>query len=102
MPYANEHSCDLSSKNFDTYRRVNCDQKHDGKCIDTVYGITGSGKDRKSEISSLRYKTSIWTETDAKSHCKSRKGKFEAAKKEKKSAKEILDRMITERIGGAK
>jgi len=78
-PYPNEHSCDINTKKYPKYRRVTCEQKSDGKCIDVVYGITA---DKKSEISSLRYKKDIWTETEAKAHCKKRKGKFEPAKSE--------------------
>lgn len=110
-PYKNEHSCDLSSKNFDSFRRKNCDQKHDGKCIDVVYGI----KEGKSEISSLRYKKDTWTKTAAKKHCDSREGKFVAAtessadetlrKEIEKQSKEIykqleadLDKKIEEKV----
>lgn len=71
-PEANEHVCDLGKGEYEKYRRNNCAQKHDDKCIDVVYGI----KEGKAEISSLRYKKDIWKASDAKSHCASRGGKF--------------------------
>lgn len=83
MPYKNEHSCRLISPDkFDKFNRKNCEQKHEGKCIDVIYGI----KNKKSKVQSLRYKTNIWTKKDAKAHCKSREGTFEPAKEEKAAA----------------
>lgn len=77
-PYENEHSCRLEDpKQFDSFKRKNCEQKHDGKCIDVIYGI----KENKSKIQALRYKKTVWTEAEAKAHCKDRKGTFEPAKK---------------------
>lgn len=76
-PYPNEHSCRLTNKAYDRYARKNCEQKHDGKCIDVVYGI----KDEKAEVHALRYKTSTWDEGDARAHCKTRDGAFEPASK---------------------
>lgn len=55
---------------------MNCDQKHDGKCIDVIYGKKGGSV----EIQALRYPKGSWTAASAGSHCKSRGGKFEAAK----------------------
>jgi len=81
-PYPNEHSCRLADPGqFDSFARQNCAQKHDGKCIDVIYGIKGSGKDKTSQIQALRYPTSSWDADDAKAHCKSRGGTFEAAAK---------------------
>jgi len=75
-PYPNEHSCRLHPpENYDKFRRVNCAQKHDGKCIDVVYGI----KDGKSEIQALRFSTKVWTAAAAKAVCKARGGTFEPA-----------------------
>lgn len=80
-PYKNEHSCRLEDdKQFDKFARKNCEQKHDDKCIDVIYGI----KDNKSKIQSLRYKTDVWTESAAKKHCKEKEGLFEPAAKEAK------------------
>lgn len=84
MPYPNEHSCRLEDpKQFDEFNLVNSDQEHDGKRIDVIYGI----KDNKSKIQALRYPKNIWSEESARSHCKSRKGTFEAAAG--KSAKKL-------------
>ncbi len=79
-PYPNFHSCRLEDPNKypeKTYGK--CDQKHNGKCIDVVYGIR---KDGKSEIQALRFDKKIWTESDARTVCKDRGGTFEASKKE--------------------
>lgn len=74
-PYPTEYSCRLESPDkYDRFARVNCYRKHNGKCIDFIFGI----KDEKSEVQALRYKKKIWTAVDAKSHCKSKDGNFEA------------------------
>lgn len=79
MPYPNEHSCRLENPDqYDRFARVNCDEKHNGKCIDVIYGYKG---DEGGEIQALRYDKKIWTEDSARAHCKSRDGSFEAAKK---------------------
>jgi capsid assembly protease len=89
MPYPNEHSCRLHEpKGYDSYRRVTCDEQHDGKCIDVIYGLKGTGDKKKSETQALRYKTDIWTEADAKEHCASRKGMFEPAEKPQKKTEQ--------------
>lgn len=76
MPYPNEHACRLKDPGqYDRFNRENCGQKHDGKCIDVIYGI----KEGKSEIQALRYPKDSWTAAAAKSHCDSRDGTFEAA-----------------------
>jgi ATP-dependent protease ClpP protease subunit/predicted RNA-binding Zn-ribbon protein involved in translation (DUF1610 family) len=85
MPYPNEHSCRLENPDkYDKFRRKNCAEKHDDKCIDHIYGI----KENKSEIQALRYDKEVWTEASARSHCKSKDGTFEAASKEDKTATE--------------
>jgi len=77
-PYPNEHACRLKDPGqYDSFARKNCEQKHDDKCIDVIYGI----KKNKSEIQSLRYKKDVWDEGAAKTHCKGRGGTFEAASK---------------------
>jgi len=76
MPYPQEHACRINNPDkYDKFNRKNCDQKHDDKCIDVIYGI----KDGKSEIQALRYPKDIWTASAARSHCKTRDGTFEAA-----------------------
>lgn len=75
-PYPNEHACRLNSPSkYDSFNRKNCAQKHNGKCIDVIYGI----KDGKSEIQALRFKKDIWTESAARTVCRDRGGTFEAA-----------------------
>jgi len=76
-PYANEHACRINDPDkYDRFARKNCAIKHDGKCIDVIYGIKGG----KSEIQAYRYQKDIWAEADAKAHCKDHNGAFEAAK----------------------
>jgi hypothetical protein len=78
-PYPNEHACRLKSPGqFERFARKNCAQKHNGKCIDVIYGI----KAGKTSIQALRYKKSIWSASDARRHCAGRGGSFEAASKD--------------------
>jgi len=80
-PYPNEHSCRLADPGkFVRFVRNNCAQKHNGKCIDVIYGYPKTGD---GEIQALRYKTKIWTAITARSHCSSRDGSFEAASEKK-------------------
>jgi len=90
MPYPGEHACRLRDpKDFDKFARQNCQQKHDGKCIDVIFGI----KDNKSEIQALRYDKSIWTADAARSHCGSRGGAFEAASGKEMEVKRLYSVM---------
>jgi len=83
-PYSTEHACRLNNPDkYDKIRRVNCDQKHDDKCIDVLYGISGD----TSEIQALRYDKDEWSVSDARVHCTGRDGTFEAAEKTKKLAR---------------
>jgi hypothetical protein len=83
-PYPNEHSCRLNPPDkYDKFARKNCEMKHDGKCIDVIFGI----KDNKSEIQAFRYDKDIWTESAAKAHCASHDGTFEAASGKEKECK---------------
>jgi len=76
-PFENEHSCRIKEPGqYEKFARKNCEQKHEGKCIDVIYGI----RNGKSEIQALRYKKDVWNAKDASTHCKSRGGTFEAAK----------------------
>jgi len=80
-PYPNEHSCRLNSPDkYDRFARKNCEIKHDGKCIDVIYGI----KDDKAEIQAMRYDKDVWTADSAKSHCSSHDGSFEPASEKQK------------------
>lgn len=90
-PYKGEHACRLSSPDkYDKFARKNCEIKHDGKCIDVIYGIKG----KKSEIQALRFKTDVWTEAQAKGYCKDKEGMFEAAKKAIETHSEVHTEII--------
>jgi HK97 family phage prohead protease len=79
MPYPNEHSCRLEDPGqFDRFARKNCEEKHEGKCIDVIYGV----KEGVSKIQALRYNKDTWAEGDARDHCKGRGGSFEPAEEE--------------------
>lgn len=92
MPYEKEHSCRLKNPDqYDRFARKNCEQKHDGKCIDVIYGV----KEGKSEIQALRYNKKIWTEEAARNHCKSHEGTFEAAQETKEGNMENKEYKIT-------
>jgi len=75
-PFPNEHACRLKPPNYPRYARQNCKARHEDKCIDFIYGIRGP---QESELQSMRYPKKIWDAGAAKSHCKSKKGTFEAA-----------------------
>jgi len=90
-PYANEHSCRLKPPDYPKYRRENCKVKHDGKCIDFIYGIKGP---KESELQAMRYPKDIWTASAARAHCKSEDGTFEAAAES--SIGEIAEMIIEE------
>lgn len=86
-PYANEHACRLEDPaKFDKFARKNCDQKHEGKCIDVIFGIKGG----KTSIQALRYPKDSWTAAAARNHCAGRGGKFEAAAQSDALTSELL------------
>lgn len=77
-PFANEHSCRLESPTkFKKFRRKNCAVRHARKCIDFIFGIISP---KKSRLQAMRYKKTIWSAGDARAHCKSKGGSFEASK----------------------
>ena len=76
-PYPNEHACRIreSIKGAPTKRKNNA-RKHDGKYYDIIYQ-----KQKGSWVEqAYHYKKSIWTAAQARSHCKSHSGRFEAAR----------------------
>jgi HK97 family phage prohead protease len=75
-PYPSEHSCRLFApiKGAPT-RRVNGEREHEGKKYDVIY----QKKDGKWKDQAYRYKKDTWTASQARSHCKSHDGSFEAA-----------------------
>jgi HK97 family phage major capsid protein len=76
-PYPGEHACRLENPDkYERFARKNCYKKHDGKCIDYIFGIPKGGG---SELQAMRYKKETWTADSARSHCKSAGGSFEAA-----------------------
>jgi hypothetical protein len=85
-PYPNEHACRLEDPGkFDRFARQNCKVKHDGKCIDYIFGI----KEGKTSLQAMRYKKDVWTVGAAKSHCSSHNGSFEAASSSEVTPEEI-------------
>jgi len=92
IPYEQEHSCRLENPDkYERFARVNCYKKSDGKCIDYIFGI----KKGDAEAQALRYRTNIWTERDARKHCREKGGTFEPAKKEiKKEEKKMMMKAI--------
>lgn len=93
-PYANEHACRLMDPGqFDSFARKNCNAKHDGKCIDFIFGI----KAGKSSLQAMRYPKASWTAAAAKTHCGGHSGSFEAAKEYEDEVTILtLDAKITE------
>jgi hypothetical protein len=76
-PFPNEHACRLKSPDqFVRFRRKNCAAKHNGKCIDFIFGKKSGGK---TELQTMRYPKGKWKASDAAAHCKDHGGKFEAA-----------------------
>ena len=92
MPYKNEHSCRLKPPDYDQYARKNCYKKHDGKCIDFIFGVISPDE---SELQAMRYPKDIWTEGAARSHCESKDGTFEPAEEEKEDVHEPERRFIS-------
>lgn len=82
MPFPNEHACELKDPGqYDRIRRVNCDRKHEDKCIDVLYGV----KDGKSEDQAYRYPKDTWSAADARAHCQDHDGTFEEASSEEEN-----------------
>lgn len=78
MPYENEFSCDLlDSKEFVRFARQERTSKEQKKKYSVVIGWR---EDESSEDQSFRYNKNVWTEQEAKLHCKAHKGKFEGLK----------------------
>jgi hypothetical protein len=87
---------------YDRFTRGECNQKHDNKCIDVIYGWKKKEGKEVSEVQALRYSIKVWEEDDARAHCKKRGGTFEAAKKSDKGGKsEMKDEVTKESFKGA-
>jgi len=91
-PFPNEHSCRLKPPNYPKYARKNCYKKHDGKCIDYIFGVISADE---SELQAMRYPKDIWTEEAARAHCKEADGAFEPAKEEEKNMEQVERRIIS-------
>lgn len=79
MPYPNEYSCRLRNPSDfrDPWARVKRKSKSKGKTYSVVRGTlkaTGKMADQ-----AYRYPKDTWSATEARSHCKSHKGSYEAA-----------------------
>lgn len=88
MPLPHEHSCRLKDPNDfqpDSFRRVTRD--HAGKEYSVIMGKL-KGKDSMTE-QAYRYSKKIWSESDAREHCKNHKGSFEASSGNKESTDAI-------------
>lgn len=98
-PFANEHACRLLDPGqFTSFRRQNNAATHDGKRIDFIFGI----KEGKSKLQAMRYPKSKWEASAARSHCNSKDGSFEAAKKDAilliENFKDFSDRELEEKL----
>lgn len=75
MPYPNEHACRLQDPGkYSKFRRGT--RSHAGKIYSIIFGIIAPGK---SEEQAYRYNKSTWSANEARAHCKSHGGSFEAA-----------------------
>lgn len=79
-PVENFHSCRLTPPSYSGYAYGKCAMKHDGKCLDVVYGIKKKGAKGSSEIQAYRYDRDVWTAASARAHCKDKGGGFTSAK----------------------
>jgi len=91
-PFPNEHSCRLKPPNYPKYARKNCYKKHEGKCIDYIFGVISPDE---SELQAMRYPKDIWTADAARAHCKDAGGSFEAAKEEESDTSKEMRMAIT-------
>lgn len=79
-PYPNEHACRLKDpKQYDSFGRGKR-KAENGKEYSIIFGIKGSGKNKKSEEQAYRYDKTVWSASEARSHCKKHDGiRFEPA-----------------------
>jgi hypothetical protein len=74
-PYPNEHACRLLDPDqFARFARET--REHEGKEYDVIFGYRSDGS---SDQQAFRYKKSTWEADEARSHCESHDGSFEAA-----------------------
>jgi len=78
-PYPNEHACHLQPPSkFSDFRRGT--RKHEGKTYSIIFGKVKDGETWEEQA--YRYAKDVWEAADARAHCKSHDGKFEAASSE--------------------
>lgn len=76
MPYPNEHSCRIKEPIAGApTRRKNGEREHNGKKYDVIY----QEQDGKWVDQAFRYPKGTWEASEARSHCDSNGGSFEAA-----------------------
>lgn len=77
QPYPNEHACRVNDlKKYERFARK--EFEHENK---KYYAIIGFFKDGGSEVQAYRYPKDIWSEVQAREHCKNHDGQtFEAAR----------------------
>lgn len=89
MPFPNEHSCRLRSPGDfqkDSFRRTS--RRSGNKRYDVIMGRL-KGKTTMTE-QTYRYPKTVWSESEARRHCKEHGGSFEAATKTTQSTEEDL------------
>lgn len=97
-PYPDEHACRLQEPDPKAlrYRRKNCDEKINGKCVDVIWMIVKKDGKEIPIKQSMRFKTKTWKEAAAKAACKDKGGRFEAAKKSvEEQLEEIKEELAT-------
>lgn len=77
-PSKENHVCHINSGDYSKYRSEK--RKHGDKPYTVRFGIRKG--DGKAEENEYFYPVGDWTSSEASSHCKSHKGRFEAAKKD--------------------
>ena len=88
IPYQNEHACRL--KDPDTLDIVGSEErKHDEKTYRVIFGKEKDGNGGSVE-QAYRYPKDTWDVDDARSHCASHDGKFEAASDNVKEGRALL------------
>ncbi len=79
-PYPSEHSCRVSEPSkYSEFRRG--DRAHEGKTYHVIYGHVKNSDTWEDQA--YRYPKDTWTPEQARTHCASHEGKFEAASGEK-------------------
>lgn len=98
MPLPNEHAARQTDPGqYDTFRRYTPPGFPKG--VSVILGIKGTGKNKKSEIQSIRFDKKLWTIEAAKKWLKDhgfKTGKFEPAAGTKKTAKGVAGLVVVD------